>query len=71
MPIIYYAVKLWKTTHPSTGVVASLPPEMWASFWPGLIALALCSLGLFGLRTRQLVLADELDAAWVRVEDNH
>ena len=37
----------------------------------GLIALALCSLGLFGLRPRQLVLADELDAAWVRVEDNH
>lgn len=71
VPIIYYAVKLWKTTHPSTGVVASLPPEMWASFWPGLIALALCALGLFGLRIRQLALADELDAAWVRVEDNH
>ncbi len=69
VPIIYYAVKLWKTMHPSTGVVASLPSEMWASFWPSLAALLLCSLGLFGLRIRQLALADELDAAWVAAQD--
>ncbi len=69
VPIIYYAVTLWKTTHPSTGVVGKLPPEMWGSFWPSLGALALCTLGLLGLRIRQLILADELDAAWVRVED--
>ena len=69
VPIIYYAVKLWKTMHPSTGVVASLPPEMWASFWPALGGLLLCCLGLFGLRIRQLVLAEELDAAWVQAQD--
>lgn len=69
VPLIYYAVKLWKTTHPTTEVVGSLPPAMWASFWPGLGALALCSLGLFGLRARQLLLAEELDEAWVRLED--
>ena len=69
VPIIYYAVKLWKTTHPSTGVVGQLEPAMWASFWPSLGALALCAFGLFGLRIRQLALADELDAAWVRTED--
>jgi heme exporter protein C len=69
VPIIYYAVKLWKTTHPSTGVVGSLPPEMWRSFWPGLGALALITLGLLGLRIRQLVLAGELDEAWVRLDD--
>ena len=69
VPIIYYAVKLWKTMHPSTGVVASLPSEMWASFWPALGGLLLCCLGLFGLRIRQLVLAEELDAAWVRAQD--
>ena len=69
VPIIYYAVKLWKTLHPSTGVVGSLPPEMWATFWPGLGALILCSLGLFGLRVRQLVIAEELDAAWVQLDE--
>jgi heme exporter protein C len=69
VPLIYYAVKLWKTTHPSTGVVAKLPPEMWATFWPGLIALLLCSFGLFAVRARQLILAGELDEAFVRLED--
>jgi len=69
VPLIYYAVKLWKTLHPTTGVVGSLPPEMWATFWPGLGGLLLVSLGLLGLRIRQLRLADELDAAWVQLED--
>lgn len=69
VPLIYYAVKLWKTTHPTTDVVGSLPPAMWASFWPGLGALLLVSLGLFGLRARQLLLAEELDEAWVGLED--
>jgi heme exporter protein C len=69
VPLIYYAVKLWKTTHPTTNVVGSLPPAMWASFWPGLGALALVALGLFALRIRQLVIENELDDAWVRLED--
>lgn len=69
VPIIYYAVKLWKTMHPSTGVVGKLPPEMWATFWPGLVALLLVAFGLFGLRIRQLILVDELDEAYVRSED--
>ena len=70
VPLIYYAVKLWKTTHPTTGVVAKLPPEMWATFWPGLSALLLVSFGLFAIRVRQLVLAGELDDAYVRLEDS-
>lgn len=69
VPLIYYAVKLWKTTHPTTGVVGSLPPAMWASFWPGLGALALVAVGLFAVRARQLILEGELDEAYVRLED--
>ena len=69
VPIIYYAVKLWKTTHPSTEVIGSLPPALWAAFWPGLGAIVLCALGLMGLRIRQLILAEELDEAWVRTAD--
>lgn len=70
VPLIYYAVKLWKTTHPTTNVVPTLPPELKASFWPALAAVSLCSLGLFAIRTRQLILAGELDEAWVRLEDS-
>jgi heme exporter protein C len=66
VPIIYYAVKWWRTTHPSNQVVASLPSEIWAAFWPGLGALVLCVLALMGIRIRQLILAEELDEAWVR-----
>lgn len=69
VPIIYKAVELWKTMHPQTGVVGKLPPAMWATFWPGLIGLVLVSFGLFGVRVRQLILAEELDEAWVRSED--
>ncbi len=54
VPIIYYAVKIWRTTHPNTTVVGRLPAEMWASLWPCLIALLCLSLGLFGVRVRQL-----------------
>ncbi|MCA9634915.1 MAG: cytochrome c biogenesis protein CcsA, partial [Myxococcales bacterium] len=50
VPIIYYAVKLWKTMHPQTGVVGKLPSSMWVAFWPCLIALLLCSLGLMAIR---------------------
>ena len=28
VPVIYYAVKVWKTTHPTTDVVGTLPPGM-------------------------------------------
>lgn len=69
VPIIYYAVKVWKTMHPSNEVVGKLPPEMRASFWPCLLALVLVALGLFAVRIRQLYLADELDEAWVRSQD--
>ncbi len=65
VPVIYYAVKIWKTTHPTTDVVPSLPSSMWAAFWPCLGALLLCSLGLMAIRIRQLCLADTLDELWV------
>ncbi len=68
VPIIYYAVKVWKTMHPQTGVVGKLPPSMWATFWPCLIALLLCSLGLMGIRIRQLMLAEQLDIAWIKLD---
>ena len=69
VPIIYYAVKIWKTTHPSNDVVGSLPPEMWASFWPAFGALFMMSLGLAIVRVRQERIEMALDDAWVEVDD--
>lgn len=69
VPIIYYAVKIWKTTHPTTDVVGSLPPALWASLWPALGALMLCTFGLLAARVQQLRASEALDDAWVRLQE--
>jgi len=69
VPIIYYAVKIWKTTHPSNNVVGSLPPEMWAALWPALGALLATSIALVMVRARQERAEMDLDDAWVQAED--
>lgn len=69
VPIIYYAVKIWRTTHPSNDVVGSLPPEMWAALWPALGALLATATALVAVRARQELVEMDLDDAWVEVED--
>jgi heme exporter protein C len=69
VPIIYYAVKIWKTTHPTTEVVGSLPPQFWNALWPCLIALMCVSLGLLLVRTRQELTAGMLDDAWIALDE--
>ena len=69
VPIIYYAVKIWKTTHPSNDVVGSLPPQMWASLWPCLGALVALTLGLLLIRIRQELTEITLDEGWVHLDD--
>ncbi len=69
VPIIYYAVKIWKTTHPSNDVVGTLPPEMWAALWPALGALLATATALVAVRARQELVEMDLDDAWVEAED--
>lgn len=69
VPLVYYSVKIWKTIHPQTSVVGSLPAELWSSLWlcvGGL--LALCT-GLVLVRRRIFRLDAQLDAAWVRYDE--
>lgn len=68
VPIVYYAVRIWRTTHPTTNVVPTLPRDMWGSLWPALVALLACSFGLFILRMRQERLARALDQAWIDLD---
>ena len=69
VPVIYYAVKVWKTTHPSNDVAGSLPASMWAALWPALIALLLTSLALLIIRVRQELTDVALDEAWISLDD--
>ncbi len=70
VPVIYYAVKIWKTTHPSNDVAGSLPASMWAALWPALIALLLTSLALLMIRVRQEMTDVALDEAWIGLEQD-
>jgi heme exporter protein C len=67
-PIIYYAVKIWKTTHPQTGVVGSLPQTMWNTLFVCLAALVSLSIALVWIRARQERTAMTLDQAWIDAE---
>lgn len=69
VPVIYYAVKVWKTTHPDSSVVGKLPASMWGSLWPCLIALLLTSIALLLIRIRQELVEMALDDAWVAVDE--
>ncbi len=69
VPVIYYAVKIWKTTHPSNDVAGSLPASMWAALWPALIALLLTTLALLMIRVRQEHTDVTLDEAWIQLDD--
>ena len=68
VPIIYYAVKIWKTTHPQTGVVGSLPSEMWGALWPALGALLATCVALVMVRARQELCEMDLDDLWVAMD---
>jgi len=68
VPIIYYAVKIWKTTHPQTGVVGSLPQDMWNTLWVCLLALLSLAIALVWIRAGQARLAIALDRAWIDAE---
>lgn len=68
VPIIYYAVKIWKTMHPDTTVVPTLPSEMWASLLPCLLALLSCCFGLFLIRVRQERMTQSLDEGWIALD---
>jgi heme exporter protein C len=69
VPVIYYAVKLWRTTHPTTEVVGTLPRSMYASLWPALGAFLLLSIALLAVRVRQELAARDLDDAWARLDE--
>lgn len=68
VPIIYYAVKIWKTTHPQTGVVGELPQTMWNTLWICLTALLSLAIALVWIRAAQERLTMALDDAWIEAE---
>jgi ABC-type transport system involved in cytochrome c biogenesis permease subunit len=69
VPFVYLSVHLWRTIHPTTEVIRSLPPEM---RWPFLWCTAAFLLLFFALliaRTRLETARASLERAYLALED--
>jgi heme exporter protein C len=69
VPFVYWSVNVWRTIHPKTTVMGSLPPEMRAPFVWCIVAFLLLYLSLLFARVRLARLSAELDAAVVAMEE--
>jgi heme exporter protein C len=69
VPFVYWSVHIWRTIHPSTSVVPTLPPIMRGTFWWCVVAFQ----GVFALmlfaRLRLEKRRAELDELYLSLED--
>ena len=69
VPFVYWSVNLWRTLHPKTTVVSSLPVSMGAPLWFCVAAFLGLAATLMAIRTRLEHRRNELDALYLAVED--
>lgn len=70
VPFVYWSVNLWRTLHPKTSVVPSLPPAMGLPLWFSTAAfIGLCLL-LLTMRIRLERRRAELDSLHLALEDS-
>jgi heme exporter protein C len=69
VPFVYWSVNIWRTVHPKTSVVPTLPPVMRGTFWWCVTAfLGACALMLIA-RVRLEQQRARLDALYLSLED--
>jgi heme exporter protein C len=69
VPFVYWSVNIWRTVHPLTSVVPTLPPVMRGTFWWCVTAfMGVCGL-MLAARVRLERRRDELDALYLALED--
>jgi heme exporter protein C len=69
VPFIYYSVELWRTIHPKTSVVPTLPTDMGVPLLFCFIAFCMLYIALMIVRVRLERLRSELDRAYLAVEE--
>lgn len=69
VPFVYWSVNLWRTLHPKTTVVPSLPASMGLPFWVSAAAFMGLFVLLLSLRARLERRRGELDALYLALED--
>lgn len=69
VPFVYCSVHIWRTVHPLTTVVPTLPAPMAGPLWLSVFAFLTLYLTLLALRTRLERLRRELDTAYLALEE--
>lgn len=69
VPFVYWSVNMWRTVHPLTTVVPSLPYDMSLPFWWSLSAFFALYLAMFMARVRLEAQRARLDALYLELED--
>ena len=69
VPFVYWSVNLWRTVHPTTSVVPTLPPVMRGTFWWCVVMFLGLYVLLLAARVRLERRRAELDALFLAIED--
>ena len=69
VPFVYWSVHIWRTVHPLTTVVPTLPKPLAGPFWLSVAAFLTLYLILLAIRTRLEQLRRELDAAYLALDE--
>ena len=69
VPFVYWSVNFWRTLHPKTTVVPSLPPTMRGPFWYCVLGFLLLFVLLLLLRIELEKRRQQLDELYLRLED--
>jgi len=69
VPFVYWSVNVWRTMHPKTSVIPTLPASMGTTFWFCVAAILLVTTVLIMLRVELEKRRQELDALYLAAED--
>jgi heme exporter protein C len=69
VPFVYWSVNMWRTLHPKTSVVPSLPAPMMGPFLWCMAAFVVFTIALVIVRMRLELCRAALERAYVLLED--
>jgi heme exporter protein C len=69
VPFVYWSVNVWRTLHPKTSVVPTLPSGLRGPFWFCVAAFVLMSVVVLAARAELEKRRQELDALYLALED--
>jgi len=70
VPFVYVSVNIWRTLHPQTSYVPSLPPGNRGVFWFAVVAFLLLYSSLLAARTWLEALRDDLEELHLQIDQS-